>query len=129
MSGGRSIRQELIFTAYRSFDGRKIASFLSTFAESIISMNRALLRGEVIGPSAPIIPTSLHHSVYVAIPMIFDEQFFVLKDTVPETVFPWIISLHEQEAAYVRSNGWSKFEDLLEHANPELWDLQRPSMI
>lgn len=129
MNNGRAIRQELVCTAYRNFDGERIASFLSTFAESIISLNRALLRGDVIGPSAPIIFGSLLNSVYIAVPMIFDDGLFVLEDTVPETVFPWIIPVLEEEANYVRSNGWSKFEDLLERKNPELWDLHRASIV
>src|SRR5713101_3867316 len=44
MSGGESIRQELVFTAYRNFRSEKVASFLSTFAESIVASDKALLR-------------------------------------------------------------------------------------
>src|SRR5260221_7114759 len=55
MRSGKPIRLELVFTAYRNFISERIASFLSTFAESIVSSNKALLRGDVIGPSGPII--------------------------------------------------------------------------
>jgi hypothetical protein len=106
-----------------------VASFLSTFANSIVSSGRGLLRGDVIGPSGPIILGSLLNSVYSAIPMIFPERFFVFEGTVPETIFPWVIPIHEDEANYIRANGWIKFEELLEQENPELWDLSRKSII
>jgi hypothetical protein len=129
MSIGKPIRQELVFAAYKNFTSEQVASFLSTFANSIVSSGRGLLRGDVIGPSGPIILGSLLNSVYSAIPMIFPERFFVFEGTVPETIFPWVIPIHEDEANYIRANGWIKFEELLEQENPELWDLSRKSII
>lgn len=129
MGNHRTIRQELVFFAYRNFEGKKVASFLSTFAESIISSNRALLRGDVVGPSGPIILGSLLNSVFSAIPMILPDSFSVFEDSVPKTVFSWVIPIHEEEANYIRANGWSNFEVLLERKNPELWDLHRTSIV
>jgi len=122
-------RQELVFTAYKNFDSQKVASFLSTFADSVILSHTPLLRGGVIGPSAPIILGSPLNSIYSAVPMIFPENFGVYRESIPKTIFPWVIPIHEEEANYVRANGWSKFECLLEDTNPELWDLRRSSTV
>lgn len=56
MRGERTVRQELVFTADEHYPPAQIASFLLTFSEFIISKHQALLRGDVIGPSDPIIP-------------------------------------------------------------------------
>lgn len=125
----RTSRQEFVFSAYKQFNNEYIASFLLTFAEHILSKNKALLRGEVIGPNAPIIWGTLLNSVYSAIPIVFENSFAVYDGTIPPTVFVWIIPLHEEEANYVRANGWVKFENLLETVDPDIWNLNRNSII
>jgi hypothetical protein len=122
-------RQELVFMAYKNFDAHKIASFLSTLAANIIASGTPLLRGSSIGPSGPIIFGVQLNSIYVAIPMILPEGFGIYEQSTPCTTFPWIIPIHEEEANYIRANGWSKFEVLLEAQNPELWDLHRPPIV
>lgn len=129
MNNGKSIRQELVFSAYRNFNNERIASFLSTFAEYLISINRALLRGDYIGPEAPIVLGTLLNSVYSAIPVIYKDSISVFDHTSPPTVIAWVIPIHEKEANYIRANGWSKFEDLLEEEDPELWDLTRSPIV
>jgi hypothetical protein len=130
MPDGRYVRQELVFSAYRNFSSEQIASFLSTFAEYLVSAHKALLQGDFIGPEAPIIRGTLLNSVYSTVPMIFDEGLAVYYGSEPPpTVFVWIIPIHEEEANYIRGNGWDKFEDVLERKNPELWDLTRVSVI
>lgn len=129
MSNGRYIREELIFTAYRNFDGAQISSFLSTIAEYIIHRNKALIRGEFIGPATPIILGTLLNSTYSTVPMIFEESFYVYDEVEPPVVFVWVLPIHDEEATYIRFNGWDKFEDLLEKKNPELWDLARAPIV
>lgn len=126
---GSSTRQELIFVAYRNFSGDMIASFLITLAESMVASNKALLRGDVIGPSGPIIFGSALNSIFSAPPMIFPESFANIHGTGPVIILPWIIPIHEEEANFVRLYGWTKFEELLERENPELWDLRRSSIV
>lgn len=72
---------------------------------------------------------TLLNSVYASVPMIYDEKFWLYDGSDPHTIFVWVIALHEEEGNYIRANGWGKFEDLLERADPELWDLQRPPVI
>jgi Suppressor of fused protein (SUFU) len=129
MRDGRYIREELIFTAYRNFNGAHISSFLTTFAEYIIHRNKALLSGEFIGPATPIIWGTLLNSIYSTVPMIYEETFSVYDGIKPPVVFVWLIPIHEEEANYIRFNGWDKFEKLLEKKDPELWDLARASII
>lgn len=125
MPDNRNVRQELVFSADERFDKGAIASFLATLAEFVLSKSQALLRGDVIGPSAPIISGVPLNAVYAAIPVVYDDGFATYKGTTPPTVLVWIIPLHEEEAEFVKRTGWSKFEEILEITEPDLWDLNR----
>lgn len=70
----REVRQELIFAAHDTFEAPSVASFLLTFGETIVSRHEALLRGEVVGPSNPIIPGVAVRAIYAAIPVIFADS-------------------------------------------------------
>src|SRR5262245_63025915 len=54
MPRGRQVRQELIVSVFDRYPEKDVASFLWTFAEHVRSTQRALFRGEVIGPSNPL---------------------------------------------------------------------------
>jgi hypothetical protein len=129
MPNGRSVREELVVSAYKEYAAGAIASFLLTFCDHILSKHQALLRGDVIGPSGPIIPTVPVNAVYSAMPVLFDSGFATYTGTTPPTVLVWLIPIHAVEASFVRSDGWNKFEDMLEINNPDLLDLERKPII
>lgn len=128
MPQGREVRQELVFTAYDNFPAEQIASFMLTFCDYILSRKRALLRGDVVGPSDPIIPGVAANAIYAAIPVVFNERFHTYNDSSPPTVMVWLLPLVGEEASFVKQNGWNQFEDLLEAEDPDLWDLNRPAI-
>ncbi len=125
----KGVRQELLLPAYDRFPPEQIASFLITFAEYIASKKQALLRGDVVGPSDPLIPGATVNAVYAAIPVLFDDDFATFHGTTPPTVFVWALPVLEKEARYIAEHGWSPFEDALESADPDLLDLGRPSIL
>jgi len=128
MSQGREVRQELVFTAYENFRAEEIASFMLSFCDYILAQRQALLRGDLVGPSIPLIPEVAVNSVYASIPVVFDERFSTYKGSEPHTVMVWLIPLLEDEANFVKKNGWSQFEDMLEHEDPDLMNLNRSSI-
>lgn len=125
MPQGREVRQELVFTAYEKFSAEAVSSFMLSFCDYILARKQALLRGDVVGPSAPLIPNVAVNSVYASIPVVFDESFSTYKGSSPHTVMVWLIPLLKEEAGFVKANGWSEFEDMLERENPDLMDLNR----
>jgi len=60
---------------------------------------------------------------------MFDSGLATMADSNPATVFVWLIPITGQEAEFVKSTGWSKFEDILERSSPDFWDLDRESVI
>jgi len=125
----KQVSMELLFTAWKNFPSDEIASFLLSFCEFILSKGCFLSPGDVIGPSQPIIDNVAANAVFISHPMIFCDELAIFKETSPWTIFPWVIPIMEQEAYFVKSNGWSEFADLLEYNNPDLLDLNRPSII
>lgn len=125
----REVRQEFIVTADDHVDGRPIASFLQTFAEFVAGKRRALLRGEVVGPSDPVVPGSEMKAIYAALPVLHSDALRTFDGTSPPTVFVWIVPIHSDEAECVRRHGWDAFEDRLVEADPDLCDFARSSVV
>lgn len=125
MTSGREVRQEFIFAARDRFESQQIASFLQTLAESVGQSHHALLRGDVVGPSDPLIPGIRLNAGYAAIPVLHDPRLRTFDRTDPATVFVWIVPIHGEEADFVRRNGWETFEERLEEAEIDLCDLER----
>ncbi|MDO3529684.1 suppressor of fused domain protein [Ralstonia pseudosolanacearum] len=128
LGDGRTVRQELLFAVHDCYPAEQVASFLLTFAGFVQSRQGALLRGDVIGPSAPLIPGVAANALYASIPAIFPEEIGTYSMSSPPTVLIWLIPLVGEDSVLVKSRGWSEFEDMLEAENPDLLDLNRSSL-
>lgn len=124
----KRIRAELLFSAYSDVPGSEIASVLLTFSEYLIGQDRALLRGDVVGPSRDLVSGSQLCALYASIPVFFDDSFSVYRGSEYDTVLIWLIPLYESEAKYVDAWGWDQFEDRMENMDVDFWNLQRPKM-
>ncbi|WP_321880465.1 suppressor of fused domain protein [Paraburkholderia bannensis] len=128
LPNGKHCRQEFIFAAWDSYPAAQIASFLLTFAAYVRDQKRPLLRGDVVGPSVPLIPGAGANSVYATGPVIFPETLARYdSDAIPTTIV-WLVPLMHEECLFVKERGWNRFEDALEAANPDLLDLNRASV-
>lgn len=129
MGDGRMVRQELLFSTTANYPADQVASFLLTLSTYLRSRTKALLRGEVIGPSTPIFPGVTVNAVYASMPVIFPQGLELYSESTPPTVLVWLIPLLASEAEFVRQQGWDSFEDLLEERNPDLLDLNRLPLV
>lgn len=73
---------------------------------------------------------SILEALYVSIPVYFPNSFHVYEpdDDIP-IVQAWLIPITANEANFIKKNGWSKFEDILEKVDPDLIDFERSSVI
>ncbi len=120
----KKYKQEYLFAADKSFDRSEIASILLTFSESIIEKGIALLRGEVIGEKQ-LISNVRANSLYVSIPVFWDDEFDTFDGSTPPTIFAWLMPIMSEEFHFVKANGWNAFEDKLEASEVDFWDLNR----
>lgn len=129
LSEARQIRQELLMSANIAFSPDAAAGLVLSLAEHVLRRGKALLRGEVIGPDAPVIAGSMLTAIYVTNPSPFAKSLTEFVSEPPATVFAYLIPITEAEAALVRERGWSWFEEELERQNPDIWDLGRAETI
>ena len=98
-------------------------------AERIHKSRSALLRGDVVSLWSGFLAGSDAVAVYASMPVVFPAGLAALNDSVPPTVFVWLFPLLQAEVEFVRTEGWSEFEDRLESAAPDLCSLHRGSVI
>lgn len=128
MPNGRKVRQELLIAVQGSKTPDELAKLLLHVADHLQSEKQALLRGDVFPLGSKIDEDSDADSLYASIPAVFPDELATLNDTSPATVFVWLIPLQQAEVEYLETVGWSDFEDRLEAAEPDLFDLRRASI-
>ncbi|WP_258047698.1 suppressor of fused domain protein [Burkholderia pseudomallei] len=129
LADGRQVRQELLFAAHDNYASDAIASFLLSFSEFVRSKSWALARGDVVGPSAALIPGVAVNSVYACPPVIFPEGLGLYSGSSPSTIIAWLVPLTGDEGSAAKRIGGDSFEEMLERSNPDLLDLNRPGII
>ena len=129
MTEEREVRQELVFSAFVPDPSNEIVFFMLRFADLVLSKHEALLRGQVIGPGKSLFSNSAMNAIYISMPVIFEEGFNTFEGSSPPTVLVWLVPIFADEARYVEKYGWGKFEDILEQKDPDLWDIERQSVI
>lgn len=129
MPHGRTVRQELLLSVHERFAGSDLPNLLSWVSESVIGSHSALLRGEVVELGHPIRRASQCRALYVAAPVAFPDGLAVFRGTAPPTVFAWLVPIGDSEQSVVSATGWSEFERQLEAAKPDLYDLDRASIV
>lgn len=129
MSGNLKVRQELILACRDDRWIEELGKLLIHVAEIVLKRGHALLRGEVIPLGNRITADSAAYSLYASNPAVYPDDLATLSGSIPPTVIVWLVPLQPTEAALVESSGWSEFEDRLESADPDLFDLRRRSFI
>jgi hypothetical protein len=125
---GRGIRHELLMLVPDEHRDGPIPALLHQVSESVLRGRRALVRGDVIGPSGQLIPGSQMEALYVAMPAYFPDEFAIYEDGNEPVVVAWLVPISSREAAYVEQYGWSAFEDRLVDEDPDLVDFGRSSL-
>ncbi len=121
----KDIRMELIFSIYTEQESNLINDILFYIGNKILQNHKAPLRGQTIDIPKNILPDSSLTALYVSIPVFFEEDFAVIKGTDPDIIFAWLFPIFKEEKDFIIKHGWSKFEDILESAECDFWDLKR----
>ncbi|HEX6928764.1 MAG TPA: suppressor of fused domain protein, partial [Gammaproteobacteria bacterium] len=107
----------------------EIASFLLWLATDTVADGDALLRGEVVDVSSPVVRGSAMTGVYATSPVMFPEAFEVYDACEPPIVFAWLLPVCGSEIDFVEKNGWSAFEDIVSVADADLFDVMRTPLV
>jgi hypothetical protein len=126
---GKVIRQELVMGIGSVSAQALVPGIIEQVADRALATGHALLRGEVIGPWGPIFPGSKVSALYVAPPPYLPDGFAICKAPFGEIVFAWLLPVYENEAEWIRKNGWRAFESLIVEGRPALLDPDRPPLL
>lgn len=129
ISDEKTVRQELIFPMSATGLSDMVVSLLLFICELILKDHYAVLRGQVIRLPMSATERLGFDAVYCAIPVFMDDEFATFGESQPPTVIVWMIPIYKSEADYVDENGWSKFEELLEEKDPDLFFFGRKPII
>jgi hypothetical protein len=125
LSGSREIRQELFVSVNEGSSEPEVASFVLSLSENIVKRRHAALRGEVLGPQAPLVSEASVTLVYITNPSPFDKSFTDFVFPPPALVFAYAFPITNSEAMLVAKHGWRWFENALEEQKPDVRDLTR----
>lgn len=126
----KGVRLELIFTAGKEFDSRKVALFFLAFCEGIAKSGISPNQGTVYDFGDAIYPECKMRKIYVTTPVFYEEDIQILQYDSTKVIFPWIFPIYESEALYIEQNGHDEFESYLEEAEIDnFWDLYRSSWL
>lgn len=126
---GKMIRQELLLLTPDEFGDQNIPAVLQNVAAEAIGLEKAYLRGEVIGPRGNLFDGLPFTALYVTLPVCLPDSFQQFQDDEGHSiVFAWLVPITDSEALFVATHGWEKFEDLLEQRNSDLVDFARPAV-
>lgn len=128
-ASSRDIWQELLFLAPLGFGDKNIPALLQSVVSEAIGLERAYLRGQVIGPRGNLFEGYPFTALYVSLPAYLPDSFKELRVEGRAIVFGWLIPITDREAEFVLSQGWEAFEDLLERKDPDLVDLARLALV
>ncbi|RZU16410.1 suppressor of fused protein SUFU [Kribbella rubisoli] len=126
---GRTIRHELLLLVSEELVNEPFPSLLQEIGEEAIRDDRALLRGDLLGPRGPLISESHLEALYVTMPVYFPDDFATCDSPDGPIVIAWLVPVSLAEARYIDSAGWEAFEDRLIEQDPNLMDFSRKSVV
>lgn len=99
---------------------------LEFVARQLAEGREPLMRGDVIGPAGPLVPTTAMEALYVCQPTYFPDEVatFQVGDGAVGRIW-WLIPIYAAEARVIEDKGAEFFEDLLVAEDPDLLSLQR----
>lgn len=129
ISDSKKVRQELVITVSSPSIQHLLISSLLFICDLMLAKHDALLRGQVIRLPEEVTDKLGFYAMYCSIPVFLEGDFATFSGSEPPTVMVWVIPIYKTEADFIAANGWSKFEDVLEKEDTDLFSLDRKPAI
>lgn len=130
LASEKEIRQELFVMMKDGQFNDRLPAILGQVVEQLVHARKALLRGESIRKPGFLSEEGHFVALYATLPVYYPQELWTFHDIDREdVVLCSLLPIKEKEWQYLRENGWSKFEGLLEQARFDLFDLTRPCLV
>ncbi len=123
-----SLRQEFVIIMEKGQNSDWIIGILADVCYRLLSTQKAVCRGETIGPYGPIHDSTLMTGFYATQPIFLDEEKMTFEMDDTKRPIHWLIPIYGSEFEYLKTNGWKKFERLLESNFGSLPRLDRSNL-
>ena len=108
----------------------KLPAILDQIAREKARTDMPLLRGEVVYKEGEMIAGHPFVGFYATLPVYYPESFWTFSDEEEgDVIFSWLLPIMDEEQMFIHKHGWSAFEQYVDSAKFELFDLKRPSLI
>jgi Suppressor of fused protein (SUFU) len=125
----KTIRQEL-FMMFRDGEVPKNgAAVIHQIVAGHLYHRAAVLRGEVLRKEGVVFPDTNFVGLYATLPVYYPDKMWTCNVNGDDVILCWLLPITDQESRFISQNGWSKFEALLEEAQFDLFDLNRPNFV
>jgi hypothetical protein len=126
---GKRVRQELFVIFKNGQFDPAFAPKLDQIARESARSDRPVLRGEVLHKQGALLANRDFVALYATLPIYYPDTFWSFHDEEQgDTALGWLLPIKANEQVYIRENGWSAFEELMDGAKFDLFDLDRPSL-
>jgi hypothetical protein len=125
----KHIHQELFVMLRDEESPRNIPAVLHQIVMERMQSRAAVLRGEVLRREGWVITDTNFVALYATLPVYYPDQNWICRlEGTDLACFCWLLPITDPECQFISRNGWSAFEDLLEQAKFDLFDLDRPAL-
>ena len=126
----KEIRQELFVMVRDGQLESGLSAALDQVARECVRTDTPVLRGQVIRKQSQLLRRGDFVALYATLPIYYPSSFWTLRPAADdEIVFCWLLPIKDKEASYVHQHGWSTFEEILDKARFDVFDLNRPSLV
>lgn len=126
----KRIRQELFVMFKDGQFNRTFPPKLDQVARESARSDTPVLRGEVIYKKGALLEEQDFVALYATLPIYYPDSFWSFHDEERgDIALGWLLPIKANEQLYIRKNGWSAFEEFLDGAKFDLFDLNRPSLL
>ncbi|GIG00250.1 suppressor of fused domain protein [Catellatospora citrea] len=104
------------------------AGVLFQVARMAIARGYGLARGEILGPSGTLFEGTPMTALYAATPGYLPAAFHTCETSAATIVMTCLVPLTTSDAIYARTHGWRALEQAIAEEQPDLVNLNRPSL-
>jgi hypothetical protein len=126
----KKIRQELFVMVRGEQLDPRLPAALDQVARERVRTDKPVLRGEVIQKQDHLLQKGDFVALYATLPIYYPNVFWTFHaNDEGDVVFCWLLPIKDKERSYIQQHGWSAFEEILDKATVNLFDLGRPSLL
>lgn len=122
------VRQELLLCAWDGFRHDSLYSTLFSVAQLVHDSGETANPGAVLELPQPVVQGGSLRHLFVYIPIYHSDDLHAVPLGGEAVEVLWLIPITEKEAAFIEKNGPEAFDQLLGREDPDLLDLERPSL-